>query len=88
MAHPPQEFHGPRPWIPLESLRQALASVDTTLRLFDPLANPEDIKPCRTYKQRQTAFARKELSRLVMGGLREASAPISGAHDRGLCRHG
>jgi hypothetical protein len=68
----------------LESLRQARASVDTTLRRSDPQANPEGIKPRRTYKQRQTVFARKELSRLVMGALREADGPILGAASSAL----
>lgn len=46
----------------LASLREAATSIDITLRLFDPDAKPEDIKPKRTYKRR-TGFARRELPR-------------------------
>jgi hypothetical protein len=61
----------------LDSLRQAIEGVDTTLRLFDPLADPADIKPKRIYKRRHPGFARNELSRLVMSALREAPEPVS-----------
>ena len=60
----------------LASLREAVASIDVTLRLFDPDGNPENIKPKRTYKRR-TGFARRELPRLVADEIRKASAPLS-----------
>jgi hypothetical protein len=60
----------------LASLREAIASIDVTIRLFDPDANPEDIKPKPTYKRR-TGFARRELPRLVADEIRKASAPLS-----------
>lgn len=60
----------------LESLREAIASIDVTLRIFDPDANPENIKPKRTYKRR-TGFARRELPRLVADEIRKASTPLS-----------
>ena len=53
-----------------------MASIDVTLRLFDPDTNPEDIKPKRTYKRR-TGFARRELPRLVADEIRRASTPLS-----------
>jgi len=67
----------------LVSLREAIASIDVTLRLFDPHANPEDIKPKRLYKRRKrlykrrSGFARRELPRLVADEVRKASAPLS-----------
>jgi hypothetical protein len=60
----------------LASLREAVASLDGTIRLFDPVAKPEDIKPKRSYKRR-TSFARRELPRLVADEVRKASAPLS-----------
>ena len=60
----------------LASLREAVASLDVTLRLFDPDASPENIKPRRTYKRR-TGFARRELPRLVADEVRKASEPLS-----------
>jgi hypothetical protein len=60
----------------LASLREAVVSIDVTLRLFDPDAKPEDIKPKRTYKRR-TSLARRELPRLVADEIRKASAPLS-----------
>ena len=60
----------------LASLREAVASLDVTLRLFDPDANPEDIKPRCLYKRR-TGFARRELPRLVADEVRKASTPLS-----------
>jgi hypothetical protein len=60
----------------LASLREAAASIDATIRLYDLGANPEDIKPKRPYKRR-TSFARRELPRLVADEVRKASTPLS-----------
>jgi hypothetical protein len=60
----------------LEYLREAIASIDVTLRLFDPNATPENIKPKRPYKRR-SGFARRELPRLVADEVRNASTPLS-----------
>ena len=60
----------------LASLREAVAGIDVTLRLFDPSANPADIKPKRTYKRR-TSFARRELPCRVADEVRKASTPLS-----------
>jgi hypothetical protein len=60
----------------LASLREAVESIDITIRLFDPGANPEDIKPKRHYKRR-SGFARSELPRLVADEVSKASTPLS-----------
>ena len=60
----------------MASLREAVAGIDVTLRLFDPSANPADIKPKRTYKRR-TSFARRELPCRVADEVCKASTPLS-----------
>jgi len=60
----------------LASLREAVASIDITLCLFDPRIDPEEIKPRRPYKRRGS-FARRELPRLVADEIRKASTPLS-----------
>ena len=60
----------------LASLREAVASIDVTLRLFDPNVIPENIKPKRPYKLRGS-FVRRELPRLVADEIRKASTPLS-----------
>jgi hypothetical protein len=55
----------------LNSLREAVASINITLRLFDPRSNPEDIEPRRPYK-RCSGFAHRELPRLLADMLRAA----------------
>ena len=60
----------------LASLREAIASIDVTLRLFDPDGNLGDIKPKRAYKRR-TGFGRREFPRLVADEIRKASTLLS-----------
>src|ERR1700722_12602351 len=42
----------------LASLREAMTSIDVTLRLFDPNVIPENIKPKRAYKRRSVGNCR------------------------------
>jgi DNA polymerase III delta subunit len=46
------------------------------LRLFQPDRDPEAIKPRRVYVRRTRYFARNELSRLILGALRDANGKL------------
>jgi hypothetical protein len=59
----------------LDQHRADLSHIDGVLRLFEPERDPEAIKPKRTYK-RTRYFARNELSRLILGVLREANGKL------------
>ena len=56
----------------LRYLRQAVANIDGTLRLFDPNANPVNIKAKRTYRCVKL-FGSGKLGRLVLDALRMAN---------------
>ena len=60
----------------VEFMSSALASVDQTLRLFDPGADPASIRPKRPYR-RGPYFQHNELPRLIFGTLREAGEPLA-----------
>jgi hypothetical protein len=59
----------------LDQHRADLSHIDGVLRLFEPERDPEAIKPKRTYK-RTRYLARNELSRLILGALREANGKL------------
>jgi hypothetical protein len=62
----------------LAQQRADLTHIDGVLRLFAPERDPEAIKPKRTYARRTRYFARNELSRLILGTLRDADGkPLS-----------
>jgi hypothetical protein len=62
----------------LDQHRADLAHIHGVLRLFEPDHDPEAIKPKRTYAKRTRYFARNELSRLILGALRDADGkPLS-----------
>jgi hypothetical protein len=60
----------------LDQHRADLSHIDGVLRLFEPDRDPEAIKPKRTYARRTRYFARNELSRLILGVLREANGKL------------
>src|SRR5205085_9391091 len=60
----------------LEQHRADLTHIDGVLRLFQPDRDPAEIKPRRTYARRTRYFARNELRRLVMDGLRTADGAL------------
>jgi hypothetical protein len=60
----------------LEQHRADLTHIDGVLRLFQPDRDPADIRPKRTYVRRTRYFARNELSRLCMDGLRAADGAL------------
>jgi hypothetical protein len=64
----------------LDQHRADLSHIDGVLRLFEPDRDPEAIKPKRSYK-RTRYFARNELSRLVLGILREANGKLISADE-------
>jgi hypothetical protein len=53
-----------------------LEHLDNTLRLFDPDAKPETIKP-RTKRQQPSRFGPGEMTRAVITVLRESEAPLT-----------
>jgi hypothetical protein len=59
----------------LDQHRADLSHIDGVLRLFEPDRDPEAIKPKRSYR-RTRYFARNELSRLILGALREANGKL------------
>jgi hypothetical protein len=60
----------------LAKLREQLAAVDATLRLFHPDADPEHITPIRPFNIRNIWFRRGEQTRLTLEALREAGKPL------------
>jgi hypothetical protein len=60
----------------LDQHRADLSHIDGVLRLFEPDRDPETIKPKRTYARRTRYFARKELSRLILGVLRDTNGKL------------
>jgi len=59
--------------------RAALANIDATIRLYAPELDPDSIPPKRTYR-RTRYFAKGELSRRVVGVLRQANGkPMTAA---------
>jgi hypothetical protein len=58
----------------LDQHRADLSHIDGVLRLVEPDRDPEAIKPKRTYARRTRYFARNELSRLILGTLRDADS--------------
>jgi hypothetical protein len=60
----------------LEQHRADLTHIDGVLRLFQPDRDPGEIRAKRTYARRTRYFARNELSRLCMDGLRAADGSL------------
>ncbi len=60
----------------LGRLRQAIAHVDGTLRLFDDGIEPDAISPKKPYK-RVMLFGHGELNRLIFSAMRKAERPLS-----------
>jgi hypothetical protein len=60
----------------LEQQRADLTHIDGVLRLFQPDRDPGEIKPKRSYARRTRYFARNELTRLCMDGLRAADGKL------------
>ncbi len=58
------------------AMREYLAALDNTLRIFGYDGDPADIKPVTT---RRHLFKRGELQRAVMDALRAADGPMSNA---------
>ena len=56
--------------------REALATLDAVIRMFEPMSNPELIAPIRPCTVRNLFFRRGEQMRLVIQALREAPKPI------------
>jgi hypothetical protein len=63
------------------SQRADLTHIDGVLRLFEPDRDPEAIKPKKTYARRTRYFARNELSRLILGALRNAAGELLSADE-------
>ena len=62
----------------LDQQRADLTHIDGVLRLLAPESDPEAIKPKRAYVRRTHYFARNELSRSILGALRDAEGkPLS-----------
>jgi hypothetical protein len=59
----------------LARLHAGLASLDVTIRLFDPDAKPASIKPRQ--KRPPTRFRAGEFSRAVLAVLRAAASPLT-----------
>jgi hypothetical protein len=57
-------------------IRADLASIDRTILLFDPDANPSEIKPRRKV-ERNAWFRQGECARMIYEILRTASAPMT-----------
>lgn len=60
----------------LDQLRAGLASLDATIRLFDPDAKPATIKPKLPRKTPQR-FRTGEMTRTILGILRQAEKPLT-----------
>ena len=65
----------------LDQHRADLSHIDGVLRLFEPDRDPEAIKPKKTYARRTRYFARNELSRLILGALRNAAGELLSADE-------
>jgi hypothetical protein len=57
--------------------REALATLDAVIRMFEPASNPDLIAPIRPVSRRYLYFRRGEQMRLCLSALREADKPIS-----------
>lgn len=62
----------------LRYLKDSLAHIDGTLKLFAPGSDPGDIAPKRPYR-RVKLFGQGELNRLILGAMRKADRPMSTA---------
>jgi hypothetical protein len=60
----------------LRRLREAMAHIDGTLRLFDEEIEPDSIAPVKPYK-RVKLFGQGELNRLIFAAMRKAERPLS-----------
>ena len=60
----------------LAYLREMVAHVDATIRLFDPEADPDTIPRKKPYK-RVKLFGAGKLNRLILDTLREAGRPMT-----------
>jgi hypothetical protein len=60
----------------LRRLREAMAHIDGTLRLFDEEIEPDSIAPKKPYK-RVKLFGQGELNRLIFDAMRKAERPLS-----------
>ena len=63
----------------LAQLRADLAHLDAAIRLMCPDAEPELIRPRKPSKKGCDWFGRQELTRLLLGQLRDAEQPLSTA---------
>jgi hypothetical protein len=63
----------------LAKKREALATLDAVIRMFEPECRPDMIPSIRPYL-RGTFFGYRELTRLVIDVLREAGKPVSLAY--------
>jgi hypothetical protein len=59
----------------LAKRREALATIDAVIRMFEPDSNPDMIPPIRP-AGRSLFFRRGELSRLCLSALRDAGKPV------------
>ncbi len=59
----------------LAKRREALATIDAVIRMFEPDCNPDMIPPIRP-AGRSLFFRRGELSRLCLSALRDAGKPV------------
>jgi len=57
--------------------REALATLDAVIRMFEPDSNPDMIAPIRPYSPRSPYFRRGEQMRLALSALRDASKPVA-----------
>lgn len=57
--------------------REALATLDAVIRMFEPHSNPELIAPVRPHSRRYLFFRRGEQTRICLAALREAGKPVT-----------
>jgi hypothetical protein len=65
----------------LDQQRADLSHIDGVLRLFAPDADPEPIRPKRTYARRTRYFAKGELARLCREAFRDAESDTLATDD-------
>src|SRR3954447_19783020 len=58
-------------------LRADLAHLDAAIRIMDPAAEPDLIRPRKPSRKGCDWFGRQELPRLVLEGLRQSERPLS-----------
>ena len=60
----------------VQRIQAEIAAVDTTLRLFDPNQRPATIRPV-VKRSKPSRFRQGELTRTILGLLRESPTPMS-----------